>query len=379
MEQGLNLLRSADPPDPEKTAFALAWFAFMMVMRGEYGAATKYAQESLNLFPQTGDLWTQAGSLRLLGASALYQGQLTLAQDYLNKCVSVCKSIGELRIRTYATSNLGVIHLWYGQYEQARQYFEESLRVSLSCNDRLSRADALCERGRLFLATGEYDRAIETASTSMSLYQDLGRTQMSMANIIRGKALRLKGAAGAEEALNEGLSAARSMNHKPDIASALEGLGALAVQNKDYEQAESYFRKALAIWTELGHEPEIATLSCRIGFCILASGSLDSQRIREYLIHAMQLGAKHQAGSIVITAMVGLAALHLQEGGGDLDRLASLLLYAQRSPVTPFEVRTWLEQQINNLPVDQSASTSAELETITWQEMAESWEHEKLF
>ena len=68
----------------------------------------------------------------------------------------------------------------------------ESLRISKSCNDRLARADALCEHGRLFLTTGEYDRAIETARSCIDLYHEMGREKVSLANIVLGKALRLK-------------------------------------------------------------------------------------------------------------------------------------------------------------------------------------------
>ena len=46
---------------------------------------------------------------------------------------------------------------------------------------------------RLFLTTGEYDRAIETARSCIDLYHEMGREQVSLANIMLGKALRLKG------------------------------------------------------------------------------------------------------------------------------------------------------------------------------------------
>ena len=144
--------------------------------------------KTLSYFPQTGDRWTQAVALRLLGAATLYQGRLLEAEEHLNQCVAVCKSVGELRIRIYATSNLGVIQLWLGQTDQVRQYFDESLQISKRYNGRLARADALAERGRLFIFTGEYDQAIETARSCIALYQEFGRTSVSLANIILGEA-----------------------------------------------------------------------------------------------------------------------------------------------------------------------------------------------
>jgi tetratricopeptide (TPR) repeat protein len=52
MEHGIQLLRQAEPPDPEKTAFALAWFAFMHVITGQYEQAARSAEESLGSSPK---------------------------------------------------------------------------------------------------------------------------------------------------------------------------------------------------------------------------------------------------------------------------------------------------------------------------------------
>jgi serine/threonine protein kinase/predicted ATPase/DNA-binding SARP family transcriptional activator len=373
MEMGLAQLRKAEPQDPEKIAFSLAWLSFLDVMHGQYPEGLRSAEESLTYFPQTGDRWTQAGSLRLLGAATLYQGRLQQAQEHLNQCVEVCKSIGELRIRTYATSNLGVIHLWYGQINEARQFFNESLRISKSCNDRLARADALCERGRLFIATGEFDLAIETARSCINLYQELGRTRVSLANILLGKSLRLKGVDGAEEAIQEGLEAAQLVGHRPDIAAAFEGLGALALDQKEYELADQYFQQSLQIWEEIGHEPEISFILCRICSGLIESSTPDHARIRSLLVRAFQLARKHQAGTTAITAMVGLEVLRVL--AGEPHQAEKLMPYAYRHPATTFEVRRWLEKFMSETGMqDPSTSNITDMYKTSWQELAERWD-----
>lgn len=372
IENGLRLLRVAPLSDPKKTAFALAWYGFMLVIRGHFAEALKIAQESLDYYEQTGDEWTRAGALRLLGASNLYLGNLQTAEEYLNQCIEVCKAIGELRIRTYATSNLGVVHLWYGQLDRAREYFNESLRVSISCNDRLSRADALTERGRLYLATGEYERAVETARSCISIYQQLGRSRVSLANIVLGKALRLMKAPGAEEALREGLEAARAVDHKPDIAAGLEGLGSLAVDREQYSAALRYFDESMEFWKSIGNEPEIATLSCRRAYAMLVGGNRDFDAIRGLFIGALRTGRKHQSGALAMSAMVGLAALQLLSGEGDSAQAIEMLNIARIHPATPHEVRVQIdiwERQLPNLP----ARSAAAEEDARWQTLAERW------
>jgi serine/threonine protein kinase/DNA-binding SARP family transcriptional activator len=375
MSRGLEMLRKAEPFDPEKTAFALSWLAFLRVMLGQYPEAVQAARESLEHYAQTGDRWTQAGALRLLGAAALYQGQLRRAEEYLHQCVAVCKSIGELRIRSYAASNLGVIHLWYGQIEQARQYFEDSLRVSKACNDRLSRADALCERVRFFIASGEYNLAEETARKCIQVYRDLGRTKISLANIMLGKSLRLQGKEGAEEALQEGLASARAVNHRPDIASGLEGLGSLAIDRNEYDLADRYYNEALEIWTEIGNEPEIATLLCRIARRRIISGSQERDGTREKLVRALQLARKHQATSVANTAIAGLAILQLRDGE---PQLAVPVLYSiLQDPATPAEVRGRIERVCNELPPT-LRQIGSNLQPANLADFLERWERQAL-
>jgi serine/threonine protein kinase/DNA-binding SARP family transcriptional activator len=374
MEQGLSLLREANPQDPNKIAFTLAWLAFLDVMHGQYPQGARLAEESLSFFTQTGDRWTQAGALRLVGAASLYQGRLQRAEEYLNQCREVCKSIGELRIRTYATSNLGVIHLWYGQIDQARQYFDESLRISKSCNDRLARADALCERARLFIATGEYDLVIETARTCINLYQELGRDRVSLANILLGKALRLQGADGAEEALREGLAAAQFVNHLPDAAAGFEGLGALALDQQKYDLAEQYFRQSLDIWEQIGHEPEIAFILCRSASGLIASNAPDYSRIHAQLIRALRLAQRHQVGAVALTALAGLASLQVR--AGEPHRAEMVLTYALRHPATTLETRRWIAHFMRQAGIpDSPISTSGEIDKLSWQTLVEQWEN----
>jgi hypothetical protein len=152
--------------------------------------------------------------------------------------------------------------------------------------------------------------------------------------------------------LIQGLAAARSVNHKSDTAAGLEGLGTLALDRREFEKAEGYFREALAIWVEVGHEPEIATLLCRTAHSLLTASSPDREQIRDMFKQALRLSLKHQVGPIAITAAVGLAAIQVHDGEGDRSRLAALLEFARRSPITPYEARGWVDNLLIKLQAD---------------------------
>ena len=148
----------------------------------------------------------------------------------------------------------------------------------------------------------------------------------------------------------------------------MEGLGTLALDQQDYEQAEEYFRQALEIWTDIGSEPEIATLLCRIAHASLTSGSNDSPRIREQFGQALRLAHRHQSGMVAITAMVGLEALKIREG--DPGGAGPLLLFASQHPATPHEVKVWVDAMIQKIGTGPDTRAS----TLSWQQLANDYE-----
>lgn len=313
MKEGISLMRKAQPPDRRREAFAQAWLAFMLVLQGRYIESAQLARESLRASTETGDLWTQAGSLRLLGATALYRGNLDEAAAYLEHCRAICHEIGEVRIRVYAHANLGLVHYWYGAYDRSKMYFNEAIRDSYDSGDRLRRADVLCEYGRLLLATGEFDQAIEVAKECIAIYKDLGRSSVSIAQTVLGTALRLQGEVeAAEQALTVGLQLARDLAHRPDMALAIEGLGCLSHERGDDASAVKCFNEALEIWRELGHEPQMAVIYSRLGRSLAhKSGGLAGAR--SAYRQALEYALRRRAAPVALEVFTGLAELQIRE------------------------------------------------------------------
>lgn len=372
MERGIALIRKAQPVDRRKEAFALVWLSFSLLLQGRYQDAIRYAEESLACFPETGDRWTKAAGLQLVGASALYQGQLAKAHDYLEQCRVVCREIGDIRIQTYAAANLGAVHFWYGEYQEAKVLFDEANRLSRSCNDRLSYADALCDQGQLFLATGEYHRAIEAARDSMTIYQEVGRSDMSIAKVILGSALRKRGElAGAEKAFNEGLNAARSVYHRPDEAAALEGLGCLAHDRQDYTQALEYFNTALEIWKQLGNEPRIALISSEIGWTLTMRPEGQAAAY-PYFAQALRMAIANHLVPIATDVFVSLAQL-LIRASQPFDALP-LLQMAVEHPATTYENRMQAVKLSRELKKKEIVGSTKAVKAEDWILLALNWE-----
>jgi predicted ATPase/DNA-binding SARP family transcriptional activator/Tfp pilus assembly protein PilF len=338
LQRGLALLRQAEPPDQTKVAFTLAWLAFSYVTRGRYDEAQQAAQASLSLCPQTGDKWIQAGSLRLLGAVALYRGQLPEAEHYLQDCLAVCQEIGERRIRTFATLNLGIIAKMRGETVQAGQFFDEAMQISQALDDRLSQVAILIETGKLAIARGRYEQARQTLEQSLALQREIGRGDEGAALAALANACRFQGeTAAAERAYRDSLAISRALGILPNVAHCLSGLGDLAFDQGHFVQAEQSQLEALAIWQRIGNEPEMASIYRHLGHILIASDRTRRVEAQRHYQKALEWARQYGLAPLALDVFVGLAGMLLR--GGDGETAVALLTLAQNHTASPRETR----------------------------------------
>lgn len=346
MQQGIALLRLAPAPDRAKEAFALAWLAFSCVLHGRYDAARQFAQESLTLYPQTGDRWTQAGCLRLLGAAALYRGRLQEAERHLQECLAACQEIGERRIRTYATLNLGIIAKMRGETVQADQYLDEAMQISRAMGDRLSQAAVLIEVGRLSIARGEYDRAIKKLKQSQTLLQEISRSDEGAVLASLGMAYRLQGdTESAERAYRDGLAVSKSLGIQPNVAYTLCGLGCLALDQGQYARAEQALLEAMAIWKKLENEPELASVYRFLGHIATAGGRARRLEAQRYYRQALEWARSYGLAPLALDIFTGLGDMLLQDG--DAETAVALLAVAQNDTAAAADTRRRAEKLLS--------------------------------
>ncbi len=328
MQRGLALLRQASVTDKTKEAFALAWLAFSYVTHGRYEDAQQAAQESLALYPHTQDKWTQAGCLRLLGAAALHLGQIPEAEHHLQACLATCQEIGERRIRTYAILNLGIIATMRGETVQAGQLLDEALQISQEMADKLSQAAILIELGRLATVQGDYDQAVQTLQESLSIQQNRSRSHEGTALSALGTAYRLQhNRSAAERAYRDSLAMSKALGILPNVAHCLSGLGHLAFDQGQYVQAEQAQLEALAIWQDIGNEPEMALTYRYLGHIILTGDSARRIEAQRYYQQALEWARQYGLAPLALDLFVGLAEMLLPEG--DMETAVTLLSLAQ--------------------------------------------------
>jgi len=373
MTQGIDRLRRADPIDRQKEAFALAWLAFVLVQKGRFAAAAGYAQQSLDACPETGDAWIRAGSLRLLGAAALFSGRLDEAESRLNECLAACNEIGERRIRIYATTNLGLIAQARGDYATARQLLEQALELSRQLGDRLSRAELLRDLSRLVLQLGQLDEVVVKIEECRAIYREIGRGDSGAVLWILAAALRRQGEVDrAYNLLLDGFAAAKAMGHQPDLAACLTEMGRLVRLQGRLPLSRQVLQEALAIWQEVGNEPETAVVWLELGHTAAAGSQPQTAVALEAYDQAVVLANRHRLAPIALDGMVGWASLL---GPEHTTQAVELLALAERHPASSYWTQTQATVVLQTMPEALVTAVRHRTSLPDWQEMVEQLLH----
>ncbi|HXV96976.1 MAG TPA: tetratricopeptide repeat protein, partial [Anaerolineae bacterium] len=337
--------------------------------QGKNKEAKQFGEESLALFSEIGDRWGKTRCLRLLSNAAHWGGQLEKAEQLWQEALAACREIGDDRIG-YALENLGIIAMAHGAYQQAQQYLDEGVALSRESGDLLSVADGLRERGRLAIAQGEYTQAAQTIQESLSIYNQIGRSNLGAALSYLGMALHLQGQYEEAESLyQKGLAASQAAGHRPEIAGCLRGLGRLAHDRGDYYQAEQSLQESLAIWQQIEHEPEIALVLCNLGHVLAASDENRKAEARQFYEQALKLALKHRLAPVALDVFIGVAGLLAQRQ--KTHKAVELLSLVKDHPASTHETREKANQLLTtSLPASTIAAIQAPGQILDWQTTA---------
>jgi len=194
--------------------------------------------------------------LRKAGEAAQKNFANDAALDYYGKLIPLLEDQIE-RIEIHMQR--GVVEELMGRYEQAETDYHAVLEMAK--DDIEIMADAQFALGKLKRLCNDHDSALEWLAQAKGGYTILG-DQIGLARVLieTGWVLNRKGEyTQLREPLGEGLRLARAVKSKPEIALALNNLGALALYQRDFVTARKLYEESLALRRELGDKPGIAS------------------------------------------------------------------------------------------------------------------------
>lgn len=279
-------------------------------MRGAYEAAERFLRRSLELRRELGDRRSIALSLNNLGLVYQDSGRFEEALAAFGEALSIRREIGDAPGMAQTLNNLGTIHQDNGDHAQASQLWNEALEYARRVGDRMREAVILTNLGESSYRQNRPEEAIGILSEAERISATLG-DRILEAEILRGLAkahLLLQDVPAAHAYVARSVALFEKARSKPFLGMALRTLAEVEARTEATEEAgkraETAYRRALALFEELGNEVELAR-TCESFVAFLEprtreddrEGQAEIQRLRERAleVHGRQLASETYA------------------------------------------------------------------------------------
>jgi predicted ATPase/transcriptional regulator with XRE-family HTH domain len=153
--------------------FLLGWLAGN-AGPGASERAEAFGTEALGLFRVLGDTGGQADVLFMLGTFGINSGDYQRAARFFADSLALLRERGDEKTTARGLGGLGTALLNLGDRATARELLEESLVVARKYDDRWSTAMSLTLVGHVDLADGDHARAQALLAGAASLFADTG-------------------------------------------------------------------------------------------------------------------------------------------------------------------------------------------------------------
>lgn len=233
------------------------------VARGEYEQAQAAYAVALDLTP---DMRTRAKIALNLGVIENIRGNYEHAARRYTQSEQLFRAAGDQRGAALVLHNRGMLHADRAEWDEADEAFERALALFESQANRQMIANVLLNRSEVSFGRRRTDEAIARCDMALHIYGEIGD------EIGRGESLRWKGHgmrllgrySEADVCLTEAVRIADRGRAKLLAAESLRELGLTERAAGKPADAKRTLARALAIFQELGAQPEIQEVTAEM-------------------------------------------------------------------------------------------------------------------
>ena len=217
------------------------------VARGRFDSEP-WAEQSLAIWEELGELGWQAKALNQLGIRAYFEGRWVTALAYYRRAAQTFDRVGDQWNAAIAACNVGEILSDQGLYAESDDVARPALRVLQASGALSETAFALSVLGRTAARAGRLDEARDLLDAAKAGYLRAGERGEALSTDVRiAECLVLAGQNAAAEALSTELAAQAAARGMAAEAAALDRLrGYLLAQQGQPGPAAAAFEASLA-------------------------------------------------------------------------------------------------------------------------------------
>lgn len=242
---------------PGKKAQSLNNYAIYCRISGQYRRGDSSIQEAIRLQEQMEDTAGMARSYGNLSNIYNQQGAYERSVEADLAAMKYYEAAGEIGGVGRCLNNLGNTHYAMHQYEESLTYYHRALDISRSQQDTISLAINLGNIGKVEKNLGNLEEALEayqevsTIFLRMGYKRDYAFAVQNMGLLFREK----KEWQQAESYLMQALEIIQEANNPASLAGSYDNLAKTAILQKQYNKGLSYAMKAEKIASSIGARP----------------------------------------------------------------------------------------------------------------------------
>ena len=209
------------------------------------------AQELAEL-PDSDPGW-RAGLLALASVERA-SGFLERAEHFAERALVGAQARGDALGEALVAAELGRIRMNQGEYDQAVDLVEGAMAVLDGTEEVVACSDALRTLAIVHMARGHWEPAVAAFARALSKFEGVGATiKAGFCRVGLAQIARHQGRLGdAAEQLRTAQESFAAIGYRMGSAECANGLGELSRLSGDLNSAEAAYRRALALYQELG-------------------------------------------------------------------------------------------------------------------------------
>ena len=152
---------------------ALFWSSVLARHQGDYGAAKRFAKESLELYRKLDHKEGMAKSLNSLGSMEYFLKDYARARELFAEALSVYQELENGLGIAKALNNLGISAHTQGDFAEARRFYQESVDICRNLGEKWIMSHALYNLGHIAYEEGDSLKARELYAEVVELCREL--------------------------------------------------------------------------------------------------------------------------------------------------------------------------------------------------------------
>jgi predicted ATPase/class 3 adenylate cyclase len=258
-KQSVEMARTVS--DQRTEALSLAFLGVTMTIQGNMAEGGPLLEQALAIYRSLGDKIGQAGTTEWLSAN---NKDMERALAYAQESVALAREMGDLSGLVPRLCMLARLTLWNGDLTSPAAWLEEALSISRQLNDRSGESYAISTYGNFAYCQGNYPQAIAYHEEAIRLNEKIGDHYQNLwAKVNMAYAVLRQGDLQKARALfADNIQSTQKANLTIALVYTVEGLASLSVNQSQPERAARLFVWADTMRDQIGdHRPPLEQAS----------------------------------------------------------------------------------------------------------------------